>query len=259
MKKDFEIILKSKNKENNNNNNIYIGILYCGEIQIESLIKSIIQSSSYAKIYSINIYVVGYHKNLEAHQKLYRWFNKHNNQHRLKLDADMTIKKDTIKKLILNKKNHRIIYPVYDFITKTKIYGVHYIPPFHSLDYQKITKRFPDYLNDYFEIKKELIGISHCERATKDQILNFIIHRLGKLFDCKFKMKLGYLKIILKATIVNYKLIYKNLSYIFFSTFKIILQNKNYKNLENNSELDKNKLKEKWKNYLLSNTSFQSE
>ncbi len=259
MKKGFEIILKSQNKEKNSNKSIYIGILYCGEIQIESLLKSIIQSSSYAKVSSINIYIIGYHKNLNAHQKLYGWFNKHNNKHRLKLDADMTIRKDTINKLILNKKDCRIVYPVYDFITKTNIYGVHYIPPFHSLDYKNINKRFPDNLSDDFQINKEFVGIYHCEKASKEQILNFIIHRLGKLFDCKFQMKLGYLKVIAKATIINYKIVFRNLTYIFFSILKIFLINKNYKKIESNYILDKNKLKKKWNNYLLSNTSFQSE
>ncbi len=259
MKKDFEIILKSKNKKKNINKKIYIGILYCGEIQIESLIRSIIDSSSHAKISSINIYIIGYHKNLIAHQKLYEWFKKHNDQHRLKLDADMTIRKDTINKLMLNKKNCRNVYPVYDFITKTKIYGFHYIPPYHCLDFKNITSRFPDDLKDNFEIKKEFIGVYHCENATKDQILNFIIHRIEKLFNCKLNMKIGYLKLILKAIIVNNKLILKNLIYIFFTIFQIILKSKNYKNFEFKHKLDKKNLKDKWKNYLLSNTSFQSE
>lgn len=259
MKKKFEIIFKSKNLKKNFNPKIYIGILYFGETQIENLLKSIIDSSSYAQISSINIYIIGYDNNLEAHKKLYKWFEKNNAQHRLKLDADMTIKNNTISKILANKVHHRLIYPLYDFITKTIIYGVHYLPPFHNLNYKSISKRFPDNLKDHYELKKELIGIYHCKDATKDQILDFIIHRLIKLFESTIYMKVAYLKILLRAIIVNNKLVLKNLSYIFSTLFNVILRNKNYKKFKNNYKVNKNDLEKIWNIYLSSNTSFQSE
>lgn len=259
MKNKFEIILKCKNFKKKINPKIYVGILYSGEIQIENLLKSILESSSYAQISSINIYIIGYNNNLEAHKKLYKWFNKNHSQHRLKLDADMTIKNNTISKLISNKDNHRLIYPLYDYITKTVIYGVHYFPPFHNLNYESINKRFPDNLKDHYELKKEFIGIYHCKNATKDQILDFIIHRLVKLFESTIYMKVAYLKILLRAIIVNNKLVIKNLSYISSTLINVLLRKKNYKKFKNNYKLNKNNLEKIWNIYLSSNTSFQSE
>ena len=72
-------------------------------------------------------------------------------------------------------------------------------------------------------------------------------------------MKVAYLKILLRAIIVNNKLVLKNLSYIFSTLFNVILRNKNYKKFKNNYKVNKNDLEKIWNIYLSSNTSFQSE
>lgn len=107
------------------NNKVLFGILYYGESEFADLIKSIISTQTGLKY---SIICVSYQAKLDAHRELYSLFSESDNEILVKLDSDMTLKKNLepiVSDFIESGDNHWAM-DIYDCYTEKSIPALHF-------------------------------------------------------------------------------------------------------------------------------------
>lgn len=183
---------------------INVLIAYIDEPQ---LVESITNINTYCQEnnFSVAVKIHSGFRNFEVHELIYQEVNG-SNIPCVKLDADMIIEDiDCLFKMIKNIRDDYIaILPLYCYIVGVKIYGVHVFGR-SVVGLHAHNKLFPDkydYQNVSIYELKSISYISHCKNPNKDQIINFVGHRLRKFFRSNF-MSPGHLKMAIRGLVNN--------------------------------------------------------
>ena len=215
--------------DNNSKKMLVITITWMGENQVFNLLKNLKNFSDKYKI-QIKVFIIGFYDNKKAHIITYKIINIFKSFARIKLDADMDILDIDLFNNVLkaSKKYGVTIYPVFDFIIKHKINGVHFFHKNTEVNYNKLNSNFPDqYDVDNINISND-VYFSHCNNPSKEQIRDFFAHRIRKAFRSNLFLMIQYMKVILKG-IKNHPFIFIiHIPYFFFIFFK-----KEYKKTDN--------------------------
>ena len=179
-------------------------IAWTGEPQLRNSLKML---ETFSNLHNLRVDIkifVGF-DNREVHQLIYDEVGKCKSPS-IKLDGDMHLENfDSLINLIdcLND-NTVCIAPVYCYVLKRNIYGVHVFGR-HVKNLKAGDDVFPD---KYETISSEILDlkrdsfVSHCKRPSRSQIDNFIAHRLRKFIYSKCT-RIDYLHFILRAMLMH--------------------------------------------------------